>query len=215
MKEARENGSIRFQKRPERQELQTEINKLDLYQRRKLIWEVFSIILGAGVLSTVVLNIIINGMLSWSWYVVTGAITIFILFSIFSFLKHRPFIKILSIFFTTAACILVLDVLDHQLSWAFSLGLPLLLAVLVVLLAFIITLRQTKEKGFNVVAYIFLAMGILTMAVENIISLYLTNHFRFGWSAIAFFSVLPVAAILLYIHFRLLKGANLQKFFHI
>lgn len=215
IKEPHTKDTVRFQKKLENQSLSTEINKLDNIQRRKLIWEVFSIILGSGLLSTVILNIIINGTLTWSWYVVTGAVTVFIYFSIFSFLQNRLFIKIVSLCLTSAACMLVLDVLDHRLSWAVYLGLPLLAAVLVVLLAFIITLRQTREKGFNIVAYVFLAAGTLAIAIENIISLYLTNNFRFSWSAIVFFSVLPVAAILLYIHFRLLKGTNLKKIFHI
>lgn len=213
IKEPQTNDTIRFQKKSEN--LSTEINKLDMIQRRKLIWEVFSIILGAGLLSTVILNIIINGTLTWSLYVVTGAVTAFIYFSIFSFLQNRLLIKIMSLWVTSAACMLVLDALDHHLSWAVYLGLPLLAAVLVVLLAFIIAIRQAREKGFNVVAYVFLAAGVLAITTENIISLYLTGNFRFNWSAIVFFSVLPVAAILLYIHFRLLKGANLKKLFHI
>lgn len=215
IKEPETKDTIRFQKKSENQYLSTEINKLDTVQRRKFIWEVFSIILGSGLLSTVILNIIINGTLTWSWYIITGAITVFIYFSIFSFLQNRLFIKIVSLCITSAACMLVLDLLDHHLSWVVYLGLPLLAAVLVVSLAFIITLRQAREQGFNVIAYIFLAAGMLAIATENIISLYLTDHFRFSWSAIVFFSVLPVAAILLYIHFRLLKGANLKKFFHI
>lgn len=213
IKEPQTNDTIRFQKKSEN--LSTEINKLDMIQRRKLIWEVVSIILGAGLLSTVILNIIINGTLTWSLYVVTGAVTAFIYFSIFSFLQSRLLIKIMGLCVTSAACMLVLDALDHHLSWAVYLGLPLLAAVLVVLLAFIIAIRQAREKGFNVVAYVFLAAGVLAIATENIISLYLTGNFRFNWSAIVFFSVLPVAAILLYIHFRLLKGANLKKLFHI
>lgn len=215
IKKTQEKDTLRFQKRSENLNLSTEINKLDTTQKRKLIWEIFSIILGSGLLSTVVLNIIINGTLTWSWYVITGALTVFIYFSIFTFLQNRLFIKIGSLCITSAICILVLDILDHHLSWAVYLGLPLLAVVLIVVLAFIISFRQTREKGFNVVAYVFLAAGVLAIAIENIISLYLTDNFRFSWSAIVFFSVLPVAAILLYIHFRLLKGANLKKFFHI
>ncbi len=215
IKESQEKESLSFQRRSANLELSTEIKKLNTLQRRMLVWEVFSIILGSGVLSSIILNIVINGTLTWSWFIITGGITVFLYFSTFSFLPNRPFIKIMSIFTTSAACMLVLDVLDHHLSWSVYLGLPLLAAILVLLLIFLFTLRQAREKGFNVVAHIFLAAGILAIAIENIISLYLTNNFRFGWSAIVFFSVLPVAGILLYIHFRLLKGANLRKFFHI
>jgi hypothetical protein len=36
-----------------------------------------------------------------------------------------------------------------------------------------------------------------------------------GWSLIVFACILPVAVILFYIHYRLNRGTDLRRFFHI
>jgi choline-glycine betaine transporter len=43
----------------------------------------------------------------------------------------------------------------------------------------------------------------------------LTEEISFHWSLIVFVCLVPIAAILFYIHYRLNRGIELRRFFHI
>lgn len=195
--------------------LKDEIEMLDRAQKRKFLWEVVSIILASGTLSTLVLNYIVSGSFTWSFYVLIGSLTIFFYVTVFSFAKSNLLTVSSALFIITTLSMLALDLQDNAIYWSVRLGVPLFIAGWLVLILLVGIIRRAREKGFNLVAYIFLALAALSTAVEGIVSLYLDDEFRLSWSAIVFFSILPVAAILLYIHYKLRRGTDLRKFFHI
>lgn len=193
--------------------LKNEIKLLNKTQKIKFFWEVISIILASGIISALVLDLLISNSFTWSLYVLTGAITLFLYVTAFSFTRWQvslfifPFISILSL--------AVLDMIKSPLDWSMQLGIPLLGAGWVIVLLLVGVVRYTKERGFNIIAYIFLAGAVLSVAIEGIISLYTQNTLSLSWSAIVFFSNFFIALVLLYIHFKLRKGTDLRKFFHI
>jgi hypothetical protein len=194
--------------------LKNEVDMLNRTQKKRFFWEVISIILVAGVISTIVLNLIISGTITWSVYVLIGGLTFFGYATVFSFVIK--WIKVLSsILIISMLSLLLVDLTTRNIAWSLQLGLPLLIAVGVIVFLLVKVIKIAREKGFNLIAYIFLAVAILSISVEGILSLYIREVLRLNWSLIVFFSTLPVAAILLYFHFKLRKGTDLRKFFHI
>ena len=193
--------------------LKSEIDLLNRKQKRKLVWEVSSIILASGIVAAMLLNFLIDNSFSWSLYVLTGAVTLFLYVTVYSFSKNEILI-LLEVLIISALSLIALDLINQSINWSYQLGIPLLLAGWFVLFLMNVALRHIREKGFNLIAYIFLASAILSMVVEGIISIY-KNSFQLSWSLIVFFSTLPIAIILIYIHYKLRKGTDLRKFFHI
>jgi hypothetical protein len=219
-------GAPVFDKDPEKREklvrqkqavstrLKTEIDSLNKVQKKKFFWEVISIIVASGVLSALTLNFIIQTSLSWSLYVLAGGLTIFAYVTVLSFVKNG-WLVMFSLFVVSSSALLFIDLVDTTLGWSVKLGIPLLIAVVLLLAVVILAIKQTPEKGFNIIAYIFLASAILSIAVDGLVSLYIENQVNLNWSVIVFGSTLPMAFVLLYMHYKLRRGTDLRKFFHI
>lgn len=194
--------------------LKTEIATLDKTQKTKFFWEITSIIVAASIIPAVALNIIVNSYLSWSLYVLVGCLTVFAYITVLSFIKNGWAIM-LSLFFINSIALIFIDLIDYSVEWSVKLGIPALASVCMILAGVILAIRHTPEKGFNIIAYFFLASAILSAAVDILITLYVENRFHLSWSVIVFVATLPVAFILLYIHYKLRRGTDLRKFFHI
>lgn len=194
--------------------LKTEIDRLNKTQKNKFFWEATTIILVSGVLSALTLNFIIQTTLTWSLYVLVGGLTIFTYVTVLSYVRNGWTI-IVSLFVINALTLLFVDLVNKSIGWSVELGIPLLTAVFVVLTGLIVVIKHTLEKGFNVIAYLFLASTITSIAVEGMVTQYLENRFDLNWSVIVMGSTLPVAFVLLYIHYKLRKGTDLRKFFHL
>jgi hypothetical protein len=65
------------------------------------------------------------------------------------------------------------------------------------------------------IAFSFIAAAMLCICTDAVLS-YFTNHFfRLRWSIIVSACIIPVTVILFFVHYRLKKGRNLKRAFHI
>ncbi|MDX2415761.1 MAG: hypothetical protein QNK33_11270, partial [Bacteroidales bacterium] len=81
--------------------------------------------------------------------------------------------------------------------------------------AVILVSRRVKSKGFNILAFILLAIAILCTSIELSLDLFLDNNVTITWSAITAATIVPFSGILMFLHYRLKRGKNLGSFFHI
>ena len=145
----------------------------------------------------------------------SACLVLFINITLIIFLKRKIVIALTGNFISTSILLVLFDVFNKNIGWGTKLGIPLVLSFYLVLFVLISLVRISKQRGINLIAYFLLAAGILSLSVEGIISLQVNNLLKFQWSVIALVSVLPVSAILLFIHYRLKKGTDLKRFFHI
>lgn len=205
------NENLEKERTADSLQLRNEIRQLNKREKSKLLWEVISIVLAAAIVSTMILNFIISNSLNWSLYVLVGSLTIFLFTSVFAF---QTSLKLLSVFIISIISMILLDIINKPLDWSYQLGIPLLTAGWAIFLLLFTIIKNTQEKGFNLIAYTFIGVSLLALAVQWIISLY-KNEPNMDWSLVVFFSILPVVIVLLYFHYKLRKGTNLRKFFHI
>lgn len=189
--------------------------KLTRDQKRKLFWELSGIILLSCVLITLIIDLVTSGSITWSRYSITVCLVLFANFTLLSFWRHKLLLMLGGSFISTSSLLVLLDIYNKSIGWGTKLGIPLLLSLY--LLAFIFTrlIRITKQRGFNVLGYFFITAGVLCVCTEGILSVYFTDHLTFRWSLIVFACMVPVAAILFFIHYRLNRGTDLRRFFHI
>ena len=196
-------------------EPQTQFQKLTAFQQRKLVWEIIGIILVSGGLITLIIDLISHSAMTWSKYPAMICLVLFINATLTAFWNRR-IILLLSASFIVSALLLIFIDLDAGIRewWGYA-AVPWLFAAYLVLYGFIVLIGRLRQYGLNMIALILVTGGVLSICLDGIISLYVRHSFHLGWSVIVMVSILPVAAFLLLVHFRLKRGTDLKRFFHI
>lgn len=183
-------------------------------QKEKLFWELSGIILLTGMIVTSIIDFLTSKTLTWSKYTLAIGLHLFINISLLSFIKNKTILLAFLSFVSTSLLLLSIDFFNNNIGWGLKLGVPLIFSIYIAIGFFIITVKQTKQKGINLIAFFLLLSGVLCIIMETIISLHL-GTFKLVWSPILLVSVFSVAIILLFIHYRLKKVTDLKRFFHI
>ena len=183
--------------------------------QRKAVWELVSIILILLVIVTSLLNYLINKTISWSEYPVAICLVIFSYVSSFSYVNKARKVQLLLAFVMASLLILTLDYFTGGRNWALQLGIPLLFSGNVIFVGLMSLIGIAKYRGVNLIAYWFLAAALLSLFVEAIVDRYMDNNISLLWSLIAAACIIPVATVLLFMHFRMKKNRDLNKTFHI
>jgi hypothetical protein len=192
-----------------------EYKSLTLRQKRKLFWEISGIILGSGILVTLIINYIVSRNISWSIYSVAVSLVLFANISIFTLWRQRPILFFFGSIISTSVILWLLDLFSSNTGWGIRLGIPILVSFYILLSAVSWLIRISRYRGFNILAIVFIAVGIFVICTEVFLSYYFVGEFRLSWSIIAAASVIPISAILIFMHYRLKTGMDLKRFFHI
>lgn len=189
--------------------------KLTLQQKRKLVWELAAFVLVLTTVVTFIIDLLITKQVTWSKYTMTIGGVLLIDVSLVLLLKKRVLLMLSGFFLSTSLLLFLLDLYNKNLDNGLTLGIPILFFIFLVVFLLVLLIRKARQKGVNIIAYSLMAAGIICMCIEGIITLHTQNLLKFEWSIIVLISVLPVSAILLFVHFRMKRATNLKKTFHI
>lgn len=183
--------------------------------QRKMTWEIVSIIILLIIMVTSLLNFIINKQISWAEYPIAACLVLFAYVSAFAFIHKSREIQILFAILISTLLLLLFDLVDGSLSWSIWFVIPLLFIFNSLLIATMLVFRRMKRHGINLIALCFLVAALLSIATEALLDLYLKGRIHLVWSLIVTGCVLPIVTVLLFMHFRLKIGTDLNKTFHI
>jgi len=116
---------------------------------------------------------------------------------------------------TILVSLFLIDLITGGHQWFFKVGLPITIAVFIGTGLISILYRDAHLKGLNIIAAALFTLSGLCILTEIILDAYLLNSVVLRWSLITAVSVLPVALILIFYHYRLKKGKRLDSFFHV
>ncbi len=200
---------------PFKDKILSEINHLTIAQKRKLFWEISTIILGSGIIVTLIINIIENGNISWAKYSLVASLFVFANISFFTLWRSRPVLMVLGSFISAGLLLMLLDLLSFNIGWGVRLGIPVVVSIYILLILVWWLISISHQHGFNILAMIFLALGLLLISIEASITHYYQDSIRLSWSIIAAACMIPISAMLFFVHYKLKKGTELRRFFHI
>jgi hypothetical protein len=183
--------------------------------QKKIIWEIVSISILSIVVVNLAIDLILNSRIQWSEYPVAMSLILFSYISSFAFLRGSTIVKIIISFIAASSFILMIDFLTAGLQWSFSLGVPLLFTGNVIASLLILIIRMVKNKGINLIAYTLVALAFYCLCIDAVLSVFKTEFLTLSWSVIVVACVLPVAAVLMFLHFRLTRNHILERVFHI
>lgn len=193
----------------------TDFQKLNQLQKRKVFWEIAVMIIFAGIIITSTINLVADQAFTWSKYIVTVGGVLFVNITLIIFLHKKLLLSFIFSFTTSAIFILLIDIYTGNTGWVTKLGIPFLLAAYTIVFSFIMIEKKTKRKGLNLIAYAFIASGLLCVCIDVTISIYAVNCIKIGWSITVMVSTVFISLLLLYVNQRLKRVTDLKRFFHI
>ncbi|MEL7589429.1 MAG: DUF6320 domain-containing protein [Prolixibacteraceae bacterium] len=214
-KSSEEPAYVRSGKARKEEKLLTDYRKLTGFQKRKIFWKISGVILISGIVSTLLIDFFVNQGITWSRFPATVGLVLYINFTLNTFLRKKIILMLLLSFVSVSGLFLLFDFYAGGTGGRVKLGIPVLVAGYIVVLTLVFVIRNSRQKGLNVIAYSLLAAGLLCGCVDALITIYNRNRLRIDWSLVVMVSVLFVSLLLLYIHYQLRKATDLKRFFHI
>lgn len=184
------------------------------YLLQRILWQLTTTLLLSGIVATIITDVTKHDRITWSLYPVAICLILLSYSSFFAFWRSQMVYRIVAGWLLSTFLLLAISRLSEAAGWAVELGLPLLWALNFVGLALLTVFRVTKRKGLNLLAYSFVAIAVLCISVEAIISTYVTGEIDLGWSIIVAACLFPVSAALIFMFFRTWNDPRLQKIFH-
>lgn len=197
------------------EKLLTDYQRLTGFQKRLIFWQISGLILISGIIITLLIDFITHRNITWSKYPATISLVLFINFTLNTFLRKKIKLMVALSFLSVTGLFILFDIYAGDTGWEIKLGIPILLAAYLTVFFLIFLVQKAKQKGLNIIAYSMVAAGLFCFYTEGMISVYFRSSVYFGWSLIVMVSVVLIALLLLFIHYRLKKATDLKRFFHI
>ncbi len=181
---------------------------------QRILWQVTATLLLSGIVATLIIDIARHKTITWSVYPVTICLIAFSYASLLAFWQAKMIYRIMGGWVLSTVLLLLINLFLAKTDWPTGVGIPLVFALNFVTLTLLAVFHITKRKGLNLLAYAFVAIAVLCISIEGILSRYFTGGVELGWSIIVAACLLPVSAALLFIFFRTWNNPKLQKIFH-
>jgi hypothetical protein len=184
-------------------------------ETRRHIWELSGIISFSGIAVCTIVDLVIGKNLHWSLFADISILASWIFLTLILLAFRRYYIIIPGLLLTILAMIFLYDLLNPPVDWFLGIGLPLTIALFIAVSIVMFLWKVAHFKGFNILAIAFLALSGFCIVSEVFIDKHLCNKVEIHWSAIVAVSILPIALVLLFVHYRMKKGKRLDSYFHV
>lgn len=184
--------------------------RVNLYElnKRKIKNKIYFIMLTLSIISILEValgNIIINGELTWGYFVIPSIILlnifIFIVSDGWSLKKNLTLLCI-----SLSSFLLIIDLYDDKVSWAFRIGIPIVISFYILGLIFS-KIKQNRKAKIKIFNYFLILVGIFIISIEIIVSR------KISWSLLA--SIPLIVFALMFKHFYKEYEEELQKRMHL
>jgi RNA polymerase subunit RPABC4/transcription elongation factor Spt4 len=182
---------------------------------RKYAWELSGVLTLSGIIISIMVDLVFEKGLSWSLYSVTSLLYVWTSITIIFFARKKPFILLSGLLLVTLGMLVLIDMFDKPIKWFGPIALPIAVTFFALVAMVILSIKNARYKGFNILAVIMLALCLLCLTSELFIDLAVYGRIAIKWSAIVTAALLPVSMVLLFLHYRLKRGRRLDGFFHV
>lgn len=184
-------------------------------QKWRLYWELSVVILISGMVVTAFMDLLTSKEITWSRYTLAIGLALIVNLSILFYWHRLLLVTLIASMLLQSLLFYLLDTAAFGMGWGTDLGIPLLFMIYLVGYLLSVVLKASKEEGLNIIGYFLIALGILTLGIEFILDRHFTGQVGLEWSLFVILSVMPIAGLLLFVHYRLKRGRELRRLFHI
>lgn len=193
----------------------SEIILLYKKESRKHIWELSGIISFSAIAVCTIVDFVIHKSLTWSLYADTSILGSWIILTFILLAFRKYFLIVPGLLLTILAAQFMFDLFIPPFGWFYRIGLPVTVTFFICCSVIILLWKVAHFKGFNILAFAFLVLSGFCIVCEVFIDKFVSDKVDIRWSAIVAVSILPLALILLFVHYRMKKGKRLDSYFHV
>ncbi|MFZ0283360.1 MAG: zinc ribbon domain-containing protein [Bacteroidales bacterium] len=193
----------------------SDIIRVQRKENRRYLWELSGILAFSGIAGCTIIELLISKELKWSLLSDVSIFTAWVILTLYQFAFKKTLMVVTCLIATVLTSLYFLDMIAAGREWFFPVGLPVTGAVFISFGIVIFLYKAAPLKGLNLIASAIMVLSGFCIILELILDNYLTYIIDLRWSLIVAVSVLPVALLLFFYHYRLKKGNRLDSFFHI
>jgi hypothetical protein len=191
------------------------IIQLQKKENRRYLWELSGIIAFSGIAICTIIDLIITRGLRWSLLSDVSIAAAWVILTLYQFVYKRTLIMGTSLMLTVLAALFFIDLISTGKEWFFPFGLPSTIAAFVAIGIIVFLYKAASLKGLNIIAAALMVFSGFCIVIEVILDEYIYGSVNIRWSLIVSVSILPVALVFFFYHYRLKKGNRLDSLFHI
>lgn len=189
--------------------------RLSRIQNTKNLYEIIMLLLVSGVIITTAIDVAFGKGMGWSLLTTTCLGYLIALASGFWFLRKRPYYMILATAVFTMLFLWFIDLLTGETEWFFQMACPLVISGAVLSAAVLYLNSFSRYRGLNLLATVLVALALFILITEYLTDRLRSSEFTPSWSLVAAASLVIIAMIFIFIHYRLKRGHSLGRMFHI
>jgi hypothetical protein len=193
----------------------SDIIQLEKKENRRYLWELSGIIAFSGIAVCTILDLLTGKGLNWSLYSDVSITAAWVILTLYLFAYRKTLIIVTSEMLAILTALFFIDLIATGREWFFPVGLPVTVAGFIASGIVIILYRRVHLKGLNIIASALIALSGYCIITEIIFDKYRNDFVNLQWSLIVAVSILPIALLFFFFHYRLKKGSRLDSFFHV
>jgi hypothetical protein len=193
----------------------SEIILLHKKETRRHIWELSGIITFSGIVVCTIVDLVIHKNLTWSLYADTSILALWISLTLILLAFRRYLLIVPGLLVTVLIMLFLFNLFSPPVNWFYGIAIPVTIALFVSVTIISLLWQVAHFRGFNILAIAFLVLSGFCIVSEVFIDKYISDKVDIRWSAIVAVSILPIALVLLFVHYRMKKGKRLDSYFHV
>ena len=184
-------------------------------ETRRHIWELSGIITFSGIVVCTIVDLVIHKNLSWSLYADTSILASWICLTLILLAFRKYFLIVPGLLVSMLTMLFLFNLFSSPVNWFYGIALPVTIALFIAVIIISLLWKVAHFRGFNILAIAFLVLSGFCIVSEVFIDKYISGEVDIRWSAIVAVSILPIALVLLFVHYRMKKGKRLDSYFHV
>jgi hypothetical protein len=184
-------------------------------ETRRHIWELSGIITFSGIVVCTIVDLVIHKYLSWSLYADTSILASWICLTLILLAFRKYFLIVPGLLVSVLFMLFLFNLFSPPVNWFYGIAMPVTIALFIAVIIISLLWKVAHFRGFNILAIAFLVLSGFCIVSEVFIDKYISGEVDIRWSAIVAVSILPIALVLLFVHYRMKKGKRLDSYFHV
>lgn len=160
-------------------------------------------------------DFVINGEITWGTITISSLIFIWVIVLLPLLYYRTPVLTLMAYYLSTLLYLYSIEVFIGGGTWFRGLAFPIISVTSILIAVNFFLGSHSKIIGVNIFSYAVLSLGIECVAIEIIVSFFMTGIVTVGWSIIVISAAIPASGLLWYIHHKTKKPLKAEKFFHI
>jgi hypothetical protein len=183
-------------------------------ENKRQLWELSMVLIFSTIVITLVFDAMFGKGIRWSLFTTVSLLYLASVLTIpYFFRKPLPLLGLLT--GSTLLLLFFINLLTGKNGWFLPLALPVTIAFFLLTGLVVLFNSLSRYKGLNLLATIFISLSLFVIVIEIFTDMYVNGIIRLQWSVVTAASLTIMALILVYIHYRLKHGHNLDRIFHV